>query len=327
MTANGTQSSAPPPWEAADLWATPGWSQHFGHRPGLQRELALLGRLFTLEWRTATFGVPEPRHQLRGDLLTVGGRVRLLVLAEELLRQMNGGSSASVGSAEGRIPTQGRLRCWSLYLPTRGEFLVAPILRPLGDVIWQPEGRGHGADYQVLDASCALVAEVKHVRTSNRYERTSRQRAAENMGRSGPLFTPDEHNANTREDIPRLCRRVQYAAKQLRTSARNAAGRAGRPVSCVARVLLLDLDENPYLLNLRPTIRRWMNLPWAEPIDLILLFDFASRDGVWGTIVEPIYSRTHRALEVFVRAHGICDRAHFHIGNKPNGPCKSPIGF
>jgi len=29
--------------------------------------------------------------------------------------------------------------CWNLYQPTKSELLVGPMLRPIGEVTWQPE--------------------------------------------------------------------------------------------------------------------------------------------------------------------------------------------
>ena len=118
-----------------------------------------------------------------------GGRTRLLFLAAELLRLMDAAPPASGPSAAPAIPMQGRLRSHTLYLPTKSEFLVGPILQPLGEVKWQPQGAGHGADYRVTHASGVLVAEVKRVRSSDRHERSVKTRLRKIMGRSGPLFT------------------------------------------------------------------------------------------------------------------------------------------
>jgi hypothetical protein len=175
-----------------------------------------------------------------------------------------------------------------------------------------------------VNAPRGLVAEVKRVNTSNRCERVSTERAvaANRSASSGPLFTHEEHEANTREDIPRLYRRVRHAARQLATSASKAANRARVP-----GVLFLDLDGNPYLANLRHVIHEWMARPWARPIDLVMFFSFGFREGRWGTIAEPVYARTWRAIDAIAMAHGLCNRRHVHVGNMPLGDCGYPAAF
>ena len=220
---------------------------------------------------------------------------------------------------------QGRLRCWNLYQPTKSELLVGPMLRPLGEVTWQPEGAGHGADYQLTHASGLHVVEVKRVCTSVRQERVALDRVRADMARSGPVFTPEEQAENTREDARRLYPRVRHASKQLKHSATKAARRTARSASSVHGVLFLDLDGNPYLGNVLDSLRGWMALPWARSIDLILFFDYGPRGGAWGTIANPIYSRTGRAFSTMNRVLPRCTRGHFHFGNHPAGACEFPL--
>ena len=102
---------------------------------------------------------------------------------------------------------QGRLRNTTLYPPTKSEFLVGPILRPLGAMTWQPEGSGFGADYSVAWESGALVAEVKRIETARAHTREEDARLRLQMnqvGRSPPsegfLFTATETSAMAREE-------------------------------------------------------------------------------------------------------------------------------
>ncbi len=216
---------------------------------------------------------------------------------------------------------EGRLRYWSLYQPTKSEFLVAPILLPMEHVIWQPERSGHGADYKAGYKSRVLVAEVKRVRTSRRHDQLEVERALATQGRSGPLFTKEENRANEREDARRLYKHVKYAAKQLKLSAKKAA-----PKGDVPGVLFLDLDGNNYLINLGTCIVGWVRCPWARPIDLIMWFDYRPREGEWGTIAQPLYSRSGRALKAFARVHEPCSRGHVHM--KPLvGECEFDLPF
>jgi hypothetical protein len=303
---------------ATDLWELENWTRLFPHRAGLSAELALLDRLFPFLWRLEALREPTSRHQLRGDLATPGGCTRPLFLAAELLRLIG-------PSAGPQIPVVGRLRCWSLYQPTKSELLVAPILRSIGNVTWQPEGTHHGADYRVTDASRVYVAEVKRLCTSVRQERATMNRVLANMAGSAPVFTPDEQMANTREDARRLYPRVRHAAMQLAQSAGKAAQCSRRSAADVPGILFLDLDGNPQLVNVRESLHRWMRRPWARSIDLVLFFDFGCRNDAWDTIAEPIYSRNHRALDALFRALPICSRGHFHIGNIPVGACEFPL--
>jgi hypothetical protein len=302
---------------ATDLWQLENWIRQFPRRTSLDTELTLLERLFPLEWRIGALREPTSKHQLRGDLRTIGGQSRVLGLANELLQMMalSGGDN---------IPVQGRLRCWNLYQPTKSELLVGPILRPVGDLSWQPEGAGHGADYQVRHPHYGLVAEVKRVCTSVYQERVAIGRAFDS-GDGRPIFTPDESEQNMREDARRLYPRVRHGARQLARSAVKAAKRLGRPLKSLSGVLFLDLDGHPYLGNITGSIRGWMELPWAKSIELVLFFDYACREDVWGTVSEPIYARDARALDMLASALPICDRGHFHVGNLPVGPCRFPL--
>jgi hypothetical protein len=308
-------------WLKADLWAAETWRPLFPRRADLQRELEILERLFPTQWREQNFKEQQPRHQLLWDLATPGGRTRLLDLAAELIRLMLEDSHCRAAAAE-YIPMQGRLRWWNLYQPTRSEFLVAPILLRLGQVTWQPERAGHGADYRVAHRSLVLVAEVKRLCTPRRCYQLETERALATMGRSGPLFSPEENRAQTQEDARRLYKRVKYAADQLKISAKKAASNGSAP-----GVLFLDLDGNNYLVNLRDTIRGWMKLPWAKPIDLIMWFDYRPRDGEWGTIAKALYSRTGRALHAFARVYEPCSRGHVHVGKPPSGACEFDLPF
>lgn len=305
---------------AIDLWTLENWNRQFPQRASLSAELALLERLFPLQWRMEALCEPRSKHQLRGDLLTPGGRTRLVFLAAELLRLIG-------PSADPRIPMQGRIRCWSLYEPTKSELLIGPILRPMGDVIWQPEGAGHGADYQVTGAFGVHVAEIKRACTSVRQEQVAMSRVVADMDGSGPVFVPEERIANSREDARRLYPRVRHAAKQLKQSATKAARRFGCSAACVPGMLFLDLDGNRSLVNIIESICGWMKLPWARPIDLVLFFDYGCRDDAWGTIAEPIYSRSGWALDALSRALPICSRGHFHVENVPIGACEFPLPF
>jgi hypothetical protein len=192
-------------------------------------------------------------------------------------------------------------------------------------VTWQPEGAGHGADYRVIHALGGHVAEVKRLCTSIRQEQVTMVRILTNTGLSGPVFTPREHVENTRHDARRLYPRVRHAARQLKQSADKVARHFGSPKALVPGILFLDLDGNPYLVNVRETICQWMNLRWARPVDLVLFFDYGCRDNVWGTIAEPIYSRSGAALDALSRVLPACSRQHFHIGNLPVGPCDCPL--
>lgn len=314
---NPEMSGAPnlhPSTMADDLWAIRNWSQHFSRRTSLADELALLERLFPLAWRLESLREPESKHQIRGDLLTIGGRGRLLALAAELLQ---------VDRCEKSV--QGRLRCWSLYEPTKSELLVGPILRLIGDVTWQPEGSGHGADYRLDCSSNVYVAEVKRLCTSKREEAVTMKRVLADMGRSGPIFTPEEQVENRRRHARRLYPRVRQAARQLAQSATNVAKRRRATGARVPGILFLDLDGNRELVNIRERICGWMNLRWAHSVDLILFYDYGCRENVWGTIAEPIYSRTGTALEALSQELPICSRLHFHVGNLPVGLCDFPL--
>jgi hypothetical protein len=318
----------------ASRWAPAGWLPHFSHRRQLLRELTLLERLFPDDWCDATFPSSKavtrtmqwPPHQLRGDLLTVGGRTRVLDLAAELLRLM--ADPHCRASAGGRIPMQGRLRNSRLYPPTKSELLVAPILRPLGKMTWQPAGAGFGADYGVVYESGAIVAEVKRAETAKRDALATERRVRALFGppavppRDGFLFTRAETDAREREDARRLYPHVRKAARQLRKSARRLGRRGSVP-----GILFLDLDGNNLLVNLRERVVRWMSLPWAAPIDLVMWFDYRERDARWGTVAEPLYCRTKRALDRLYRFHRPCTQWHVHIRSRPRGACPFQLPF
>jgi hypothetical protein len=301
---------------ADDLWALENWLPEFHRHRSLSAELALLERLFPLQWRREALREPASKHQLRGDIVTIGGRTRLLVLAAELARM--------VRPEDTEIPMQGRLRHWSLYESTKSEFLVAPFLRRVGAVTWQPEGGRHGADYRVAHTSGLHVAEVKRAQTAKRQEQIVRQRLVADMGRSGPLFTPEEHQENTRKDARRLYPRMRHAARQLERSAENARALASNDAR-IFGVVFLDLDGNPYLVNITSSIRRWMGFSWARAIDVVVFFDFSHRDGAWGTVVGPFYERGRGPLDAIACVFPTCSRGHFHLGNQPEGPCEFPL--
>lgn len=105
---------------ASDLWDLENWRRYFPDRRSLAAELALLSALFPWQWRLEALREPTARHQLRGDVRTIGGLTRLLTLARELRHVMR-------WQRLSRIPMQGRFRCWSLYEPTKSEFLVGRI--------------------------------------------------------------------------------------------------------------------------------------------------------------------------------------------------------
>jgi hypothetical protein len=142
-----------------DPWVLEKWRGDFGYRPDLRRELALLEHIFSPPWRGQFLARTPFKHRLPYHLATKGGWARLLDLAAELLLSVGPGDiSPSVV-----VPMLGRLRAANLYSPTLCEIVVAPVLRGLGKMTWQPQGHGHGADYQVVHATGTLVAEVKRI--------------------------------------------------------------------------------------------------------------------------------------------------------------------
>jgi len=309
-------------WELAE------WLLHFPHRRNLRAELALLKQLFPDDWYddacSARPAPSRPSHQLRGDLLTPGGRTRVLDLAGELLRLAR--NSISLGGA---IPMQGRLRNTTLYAPTKSELLVGSILRPLGDMRWQPEGAGFGADYSVEWGNGAMVAEVKRLETARAHAREEAKRLALHLSHSnhsppqeGFLFTRAETSAMARDDARRLYPHVRKAARQLDYSAKRLG-----PAGTVPGILFLDLDGNTSALNVEARIRRWMALPWASSIDLVMWFDYRDRDGRWGTIAQPLFSRTPAALSRLQQFHHPCSRGHAHIRSRPRGSCADNLPF
>ena len=324
----------------ADLWALKSeWSDRFPERPGLRAELGLLGRLFPFDWRGTTFGAANwlapARHPLPNELRTLPGRTRLLDLAAALLREGAGPLSPGPDAAW-QIPMQGRLRYWNLYDATLSEFLVGPLLRPVGEVIWQPPGRGPRADYVVRHDEGVLVAEVKRLCLSERYEALTQRLRAERFarlaaGHVGPessFWTEEERRLCAEGDVPRLYRRVTYAAKQLAASAARAAGGPGKGAP---GVLFLDVHENAFLLNLMGTLCGWMTRDWARSIDLVVCFYYSSPlNGTSGTVARAAYSRSDEALEVLSLAHHpslYCDHRHLHLAGVPPGGCAVPFGI
>ena len=293
-----------------DPWALDKWQADFGNRLGLDRELVLLEHVFPVEWLEALLGTLPPKHGLPYHLLMLGGRARLLHLAAELLRYVGAGEVAGYA----KVPL-GRLRERNLYPPTAGEFLVAPILRPVGAVKPQPQGRGHGADYMIDLSSGALVAEVKRLCTARRQERAAMDRVLADPERSGPIFTESEERFNAQEDGRRLYPHVKHAASQLGASARAVTvGERGPAIpGGVPGILFLDRDGNSLLANVHSRIVEWMRLSWAASIDLVVFFDFDSCGGTWRTVVELVFSRTGRAWNALVEALRECSEGHLHV--------------
>jgi hypothetical protein len=302
-------------------WTPDSWRGHFGYRADLRRELALLEILFPAAWRDSSFATLPFSHRLPYHLATKGGWAKLLDLAAELLRGVVPGEIAR----DVAIPMAGRLRAGNIYSPTLCEIVIAPVLRAVGEVVWQPQGFDHGADYRVDHPAGILVAEVKRVSTSLRQERVISERtqaflADVTPGEMRSVFTDAENLTNAREDAKRLRPHVTKAARQLATSARLAAHSAsapGRAVGRVPGVLVLDLDGNNMLRSLRPRIDRWMQRPWASSIDLIVFVDYESCDGVWSTIVEPTFARSRHSLNAFARALWRCRHGHNHVRVRP----------
>jgi len=306
-----------------DPWAIASWQRDFGYRGDLRRELALLDLVFSKSWRDEFVARTPFKHVLPYHLATKGGWARLLDLAAELLLSIGSGDVDS----ERRVPMLGRLRAASLYLSTLSEIVVAPILRGIGSVTWQPQGLGHGADYRVDYNDGILVAEVKRACTSLRQEaliaeRTTAFLAAAATGEAVPVFADAEELANAREDARRLYPHVRHAADQLATSARLAAvqlrrgRRKPRTAAFIPGVLLLDLDGNSSLRNLGPRIERWMQRGWAAAIDLVVFVDYEACDNRWSATVEPVYSRTHVALRQLASTLRLRKRRHLRVRHR-----------
>src|SRR5579883_1671258 len=154
----------------ADVWAPENhllWGA-FALRAGLHEQLLVLEHLFPLPWRRERFGGRRPSlHSLPNDLKTPSGRTRLLDVAAALLREKAGPVSSRLG-APWRIPMDGCFRYAPRYNHIVSEFLVGPLLRPVGDLKWQPPPtKGLRADYLVRHSAGALVAEVKRLRISD----------------------------------------------------------------------------------------------------------------------------------------------------------------
>lgn len=303
-------------------WAVDLWRSHFDHRPDLTRELAILDSVFSAPWREGALATMPFKHRLPYHLVTKGGWARLLDLAAELLKSVGGREI----SPEIEVPMVGRLRAANLYLPTLCEIVLAPILRAMGEVTWQPQGRDHGADYLVEHASGTLVAEVKRVCTSERQERAIAERTRALMaevasGEIRHIFTEREELTNLREDARRLYPHVRKAVKQMATSARLAgtSGFIGREArGRVLGLLLLDLDGNDSLRVLENRISQWMRRPWAASIDLVIFADYDScANDEWSTVVQPVFARTRLAATVLAPALRRCQRGHFHVRTRP----------
>ena len=312
------------------------WADSFPAREGRDRELEILAHLFPLPWREETFGTSgSPRwraHPLASELLTLVGRTRLLDIAAAL-RVLGAGPPSTVASAEWRIPMQGSLRRASHYEHAWSECLVASLLGPVGEVVWQPPRRGPGprADYLVQHRSGRFVAEVKRIRVGRTTQALHDRRHRERFGQTGFLLDETERRECLERDAPRLYRRVRHAARQLAASADEAMNQApgeGR----VPGVLFLDVDANPYLLNLRPRLRRWMRLyEWASSIDGIVGFNYRGQEGRAGTVAEVIYARGQPrsldAMEAIFFAYPLCEQKQIHVAGLPEPPCTFPIGL
>jgi hypothetical protein len=228
----------------------------------------------------------------------------------------------------------GSLRHRRQYAPTVSEFLVAPLLAPLGgDLIWQPERRRPGCDYRANHSAGILLGEVKRLSRSQRVEKEEAKRVQEHAQRVAAgleeakqtnIFTEEESDENTAEDAERLYPHVRKAAGQLEISAKNAAGKAWKNVP---GVLFLEADGNPYITNILPRIERWMKRPWATPIDLVVFFDLRPRNGIWSIMAEAHCARTPRAFALLAKALGQCDKGHFHVVPCSPGTCDLPFGF
>lgn len=315
-----------------DLFAPPFLSaDRVAMRVDLENELELLANLFCLEWREATFSTRGRRHGLANDLMTIGGRSRLLDLAAAL--RLLGASPPTEAGGSWQIPLRGHLRHASQYEHAWSECLVGALLRPVGEVVWQPSRlrRGPRADYMVRHASGRFVVEVKRIRVGRTTQALCDQRQRECVGESGWLLTDVQQRQCEQRDIPRLYRRVRHAARQLAGSA-TAAHEHSVGADRIPGVLFLDVDANPYLLNLRAHLHRWMNThAWARSIDGIVAFNYRGQDGRAGTVAEAIYERkgahSHAALEAIFDAYPRCKLNQIHVAGLPDGPCTVPIGL
>lgn len=102
-------SSRAHPWARASLlespWAVGKWTRDFGWRTMLKAELRLLALAFPLQFRGRALSAVPPRHPLASDLIWLGSRARLHILANELRHHLPGELSD-----HGKIPMEGRLR-------------------------------------------------------------------------------------------------------------------------------------------------------------------------------------------------------------------------
>ena len=72
-----------------DPWNVDKWKE-VSNRRNLRHELRVVDHTFPANWRRSNLEGASVKHPLAYDLLDLGGRVRLLVIAEELLRLIEG---------------------------------------------------------------------------------------------------------------------------------------------------------------------------------------------------------------------------------------------
>jgi hypothetical protein len=97
-------------------------------------------------------------------------------------------------------------------------------------------------------------------------------------------------------------------------------------------VIFLDVDANPYLLNLRSRLRCWMRQhDWSRAIDGIVAFNYRGQDGRTGTVAQAIYVRNRRrsreAMAAIFGAYPLCELKQIHTAGLPEHPCTIPIGL
>lgn len=316
-----------------DPWAPAKWVGDFGSRPNLPHELRILGHAFPLGWRQDNLEGDKVKHPLAYDLLTIGGRARLLVVAEELLRLVNGGINFT---ADADVPLVGRLHNPTLFAPMASEFLAARILGPLGqpplgsNLDWQPDVAGWRCDFRVDHNRGLLLAEVKRPWVSRRVTEFENRTFEDFVaGRRAPgegrVFTDRQEARLDRAESKRFRPHFRKAADQLQDSAQIADRKRWRGLP---GILFVDTNPNWRVYNTIPSITRWMSLRWARPIDLVVFLDYASRDGVWGVVAQPMLPpRSTRALSLLRNAHPFCRNGHIHVPPCPRGSCDLPFGF
>lgn len=326
-----------------DVWAPKNhllWGA-FSSRTGWHEQLLVLEHLFPLQWRREMFGRRKPSlHSLPNDLKTPSGRTRLLDVAAGLLREKAGPVSSRRG-APWRIPMDGCFRYAPRYNHIVSEFLVGPLLLPVGDLKWQPPPtKGPRADYLVLHGAGAVVVEVKRLRMSDMAKALEKKKDLE-IGRAmtrgempvqgQSLLTPKESEACLRAEMPRLRKHASHASKQLEASGRHVqrVGRLRR--GCVLRVLFLDVQENPDLVNLQKVIHGWMTeTDWGKRIDLVVGFFYQSYAGISGTVATPFFTRGPEPCWTLFGAHPahlFCKpHLHLHLAGVPEGGCTGGFG-